>query len=81
MTTKDLRGSDGRTAFERPYGKPLREEALEFGEVVLWRGPKDPRSNTLLEARWEEGARLGRRRGGTIHRIGIGREVVQTRVV
>ena len=81
LTTKHLKGSDGRTAFERLYGKPLREEALEFGEVVLWRRPKDPSSHTLLEARWEEGARLGRRWGGMIHRVGIGTEVVETRAV
>ena len=28
MITKHLRGQDGRTAFERLYGKPAREEAF-----------------------------------------------------
>ena len=30
ITTKHLKGRDGRTAFERLYGKPLREEGLEL---------------------------------------------------
>ena len=34
-----FRGQDNRTAFERLYGKPAREEALELGEIVLWRRP------------------------------------------
>ena len=38
--TKYLQGADGRTAYERLFGKPCREEALEFGEVVLFRPKK-----------------------------------------
>ena len=55
IMTKRMRGKDGRTAFERLYGKPLREEGLELGEKVLWKRPKPPGANALLERRWEEG--------------------------
>ena len=37
---KHLGGPDGRTGYERLFGKPPREEGLELGEVVLWRKPK-----------------------------------------
>ena len=35
--TKYMVGLDGKTAYERLFGKKSREEHLEFGEVVLWR--------------------------------------------
>ena len=81
MVSKHLRGQDGRTAYERLYGKPPREEGLEFGEVVLWRKPKHAGMNVLLEARWEEGIWLGRTWGGITHLIGVGREVKEVRAV
>ena len=81
LVTKHLKGQDGRTGFERLYGKPAREEAFELGEVVLWRRPKKPDSNVLLESRWEEGIWLGRKWGSMVHFIGMGREVVEARAV
>ena len=39
LATKHLRGSDGRTGYERLFGKSPREEGLELGEMVLWRRP------------------------------------------
>ena len=76
-----MKGRDGRTAFERLYGKPLREEGLELGEKVLWKRPEQAGSNTLLECRREEGVWLGRRWGSITHLIGVGREAVETRAV
>ena len=81
MTTKHLRGHDGRTGYERLFGKAPREEGLELGESVLWRRPKQAGMNALLEARWEAGIWLGRSWGGITHRVGVGREVVETRAV
>ena len=81
LISKHLRGQDGRTVFERLYGKPAREEAFELGEVVLWRRPKKANRNVLLESRWEEGTWLGRRWGSITHLVGIGRAVVKTRAV
>ena len=37
VATKYLRGVDGRTAYERLFGKQVHEECLEFGEKVLWK--------------------------------------------
>ena len=37
VITKYLQSADGRTAYERLYGKPVREEGLEFGEQLFWR--------------------------------------------
>ncbi len=49
---KYLVGADGRTPFERLFGKNVREEALEFGEVVLYRPRAGLDANVLLEPRW-----------------------------
>ena len=81
LATKHLRGHDGRTGYERLFGKSPREEGLELGESVLWRRPTQAGVNVLLEARWEVGIWLGRCWGGITHRIGVGREVVETRAV
>ncbi len=35
VVTKYLQGADGRTAYERLFGKKAHEEGLEFGERVL----------------------------------------------
>ena len=64
LTTKHLRGHDGRTGYERLFGKAPREEGLELCESVLWRRPKQAGTNALLEARWEAGIWLGRSWGG-----------------
>ena len=81
LATKHLRGHDGRTGYERLFGKSPREEGLELGESVLWRRPNQAGANVLLEARWEAGIWLGPCWGGITHRIGVGREVVETRAV
>ena len=80
MNTKPIRGQDGRTAFERLYGKLARREAFGLGEDVLWRRPKRPGRNALLESRWEEGIWSGRMWGSVVRLIEVCREVIQTRV-
>ena len=54
VATKYLRGIDGRTAYERLFGKQIHEEGLEFGEKVLWKQRANKDMNVLLEARWTE---------------------------
>ena len=79
--TKYLQGADGRTAYERLFGKPGREEGLEFGEVVLFRPKARADANVLLEARWARGVWLGRRWGSPVSRIHSQGEVVDARAV
>ena len=59
VITKYLRRTDGRTAYERLFGKRVHEEGLEFGERLLWRRRATPNMNFVLEARWSEGQWLG----------------------
>ena len=48
ILTKYLQGADGKTAYERLYGKRFREEHLEF--VVLWRKPRCQDYNVVKPA-------------------------------
>ena len=70
IVAKYLGGADGRTAYERFFGKHIHEEGLEFGERVLWKKRPSKDRNVNLEARWMEGLWLGRCWGTTHHRIG-----------
>jgi hypothetical protein len=79
--TKYLQGSDGKTAYERLFGKPVREEALEFGEIVLFRPKKLADANVLLESRWAHGVWLGRRWGSPVSRVFSQGEVVDARAI
>ena len=58
VMTKYLVGKDGKSAYERLFGKAVREEALEFGEGLWWRPPRTESHNVLMEPRW---------RAGTLH--------------
>ena len=58
--TTYLVGKDGKTAYERLYGKPVREEALEFGEQLWWRPPRTAGYNVRMEPRGRPGLWLGR---------------------
>eukprot|EP00969_Alexandrium_andersonii_P104612 4615146-Alexandrium_andersonii.AAC.1 len=50
--TKHHMGHDGRTAFERLFGKPSRGDGCEFGEQVHYRArPGDV--DRSLNPRWE----------------------------
>ena len=81
VSTKYLRGIDGRTAYEKLFGKQVHEEGLEFGEKVLWRQRANKDMNVLLEARWTEGLWLGRNWGTPHHRIGDSESVWEARAV
>ena len=50
IIAKYLRGSDGRTAYERLVGKQIYNEGLEFGERVLEKKRPSKDINVLLEA-------------------------------
>ena len=52
-------GKAANTAYERLCGKPIHEEALEFGEQLWWRPPRTVGCNVLMEPRWRLGAWLG----------------------
>eukprot|EP00969_Alexandrium_andersonii_P178968 7912094-Alexandrium_andersonii.AAC.1 len=59
-------GHDGRTAFERLFGKPSRGDGYEFGEQVRYRVRPDDMGRSL-NPRWGPGTWLGRRRGSASH--------------
>jgi hypothetical protein len=63
--TKFLRGSDGKTAYERLKGKPCREEVVEFGECVLFKTNRPDEGK--LAPRWEPALWLGKRWASSEH--------------
>ena len=81
--TKYLQGNDGRTGYQRLFGKQVHEEALEFGERVLVKTRKAKDANGLLDARWVPAIWLGRIWGSITQRIAMedGREVIEARAV
>ena len=81
ILTKYLQGADGKTAYERLFGKKIREEHLEFGEVVLWRKPRGQDYNVIAEARWESGVWVGRKWGTPHHLVSLGNRVVECRAI
>ena len=54
VVTKYLQGSDGRTGFERLFGKQVHEEGLEFGERILWKKRKENDYNVVIDSRWAQ---------------------------
>ena len=74
VTTKYMVSADGKTAYERLYGKPVREEALEFGERVLYKRRAAQDMNVVLV--W-----LGRRWGSSAHRVYADGRVFDVRAV
>ena len=75
--TKYMMGKDGNTPFQRMFGKSARDEALEFGERLLWRKRKSGVHNTDLNGRYLSGIWLGKRWGTFIHLIWTGTEVTE----
>ena len=65
--TKSLVAADGKTGYERLYGKESRDEGLEFGECLLWRSPHV--QGVVLDERWKPGVWLGRRWGSPVHLV------------
>ena len=58
LLSKYAVGSDGKTAYHRLHGQPIRERLPEFGETVLWYVPRKERSN--MDPHWRFGVFLGR---------------------
>jgi hypothetical protein len=81
IATKYLQGVDGRTAYERLFGKRVHEEALEFGERIFWRKKRTHDMNVVLDSRWAEGLWLGRRWGAIQNRVSVGNEVLEVHAV
>eukprot|EP00969_Alexandrium_andersonii_P064825 2855256-Alexandrium_andersonii.AAC.1 len=59
-------GHDGRTAFERLFGEPSRDDGYAFGEQVHCRVRPDDMDRSLNPL-WEPGTWLGRRWGSASH--------------
>ena len=69
IVSKHMVGLDGKTGYERLYGRPSREEGLEFGELLHWRHRPSKDMNVVLDARWSCGVWLGRAWGGIVHQV------------
>jgi hypothetical protein len=69
VISKYMVGVDGKTAYERLYGRPVREEGLEFGETLHWRHRPTKDMNVVLDMRWSSGVWLGRKWGGIVHQV------------
>ena len=65
VVTKYLQGSDGRTGFERLFGKQVHEEGLEYGERLLYKKRKENDYNVVVDSRWAPGLWLGRKWGAS----------------
>ena len=74
IVNKYMQGADGRTGYERLFGKQVHEEGLEFGERCKHRYDE---MNVVLDARWAEGVWLGRRWGTIHHRVAVNGEVLE----
>ena len=51
VATKYLCGSDGRTAYERLFGKAVHEEGVEFEQRVLYKKRPSKDSNVFMQAK------------------------------
>ena len=63
-------GLDGRTAYERIKGKKYRGEVVEFGRMVMYKIPRKPEGDCMLE-RWVPGVWLGKRGLSDEHAVGV----------
>ena len=63
LLTIRVRGRDGRTAYERPRGKPFSKKGVGFGEICLFRLPlKGERADDedgKMSVRWVKGVFMG----------------------
>jgi hypothetical protein len=81
IVSKYMVGVDGKTAYERLFGRPVREEALEFGEAIHWRHRPARDMNVVLDVRWSSGVWLGRKWGGVVHQVFADGAVYEVRSV
>ena len=67
VVTKYFQGNDGKSAYNRLFGKHVHGEGFEFG---------------VLDPRWEPGTWLGRSWGTTLHRVMVSsKKVIEVRSV
>ena len=52
VISKHMVGVDGKTCYERLFGRTSREEGLEFGELLHWRHRATKDMNVVLVGRW-----------------------------
>eukprot|EP00974_Lingulodinium_polyedra_P043888 4214184-Lingulodinium_polyedra.AAC.1 len=50
LVTKYLQGSDGKTGYQRLFGKQVHEEELEFGERVVYKLKPSKDAGVVLDA-------------------------------
>ena len=81
ILTKYMQGNDGKTGYERLFGKEIREEGLEFGEQIWWRKPRKQETNVILDPRWSAGSWLARKWGTILHLVAVGDKVLEVRAV
>ena len=82
VITKYLQSSDGKTGYQRLFGKQVHEEGLEFGERVMYRLKRTQDMGVVLDARWKPGIWLGRTWGTISQRIGASdRAAIEVRAV
>jgi len=79
MLSKYMVGKDGKTGYERLFGKTVKEEIIEFGEQVWYRRRKGESKD--LQSRWLPGTWLGKRWGSIDHLVFAKNEVVEARAV
>ena len=72
-------GHDGKTPFQRHFGKPVKDEGLEFGELVFYRLRKGEVKD--LDAKWMPGLWLGKPWGAITHRIWTGDRTIEAYAV
>ena len=77
--TKGLVAADGKTSYERLYGKECRDEGLEYGEKLMWRSPHV--QGVVLDARWQPGIWLGRKWGSPVHIVFANGKVHEVRSI
>ena len=69
VLSKYLVGKDGKTPYERLYGKSVHEEGLEFGECLWWCPPRTKEYTVLMKPQWRAGVWLGRQWGSSVHLV------------
>ena len=77
--TKYMVGWDGKTAYQRHFVKAIKDEGLEFGELVYDRKRKGDMRD--LEAHWMPGVWLGKPWGSITHQVWTGSKVIDAHAV
>ena len=73
--TKYLIGADGKSAYQRLFGKPIREDIYGIGEQVMFRKRKSAVRD--LDSRWMPGTWLGKNWGAQSHIVWDGERALE----